>query len=77
MILPNGSIKLLVTFDTKENFHTDYVELAMTKLHLTYNAILGRRMFYRFMEPLIRSWSSIWWGPRELSSPPLTTWRQW
>jgi hypothetical protein len=42
MILPIGSIKLLVTFDTKENFHTDYVELAMTKLHLTYNAIESR-----------------------------------
>jgi hypothetical protein len=42
--LPHGSGSLLVTFDTKENFPTEYLSFEVADLKSSCHAILGRPM---------------------------------
>jgi hypothetical protein len=46
---PLGSIALLVTFGTKENFYTENVQFDVAEVNLPFNAIIGRSALYRFM----------------------------
>jgi hypothetical protein len=46
---PLGSIALLVTFGTKENFCTENVQFDVAEVNLPFNAIIGRSALYRFM----------------------------
>jgi hypothetical protein len=46
-VYPLGSIALLVTFRTEENFRTENVQFV--EVNLPFNAIIGRPALYRFM----------------------------
>jgi hypothetical protein len=46
---PLGSIALLVTFGTKENFRTENVQFDVAEVNLPFNAIIGRPALYQFM----------------------------
>jgi hypothetical protein len=46
---PLGSITLLVTFETEENFRTENVQFDVAEVNLPFNAIIGRPALYRFM----------------------------
>jgi len=48
-VFPLGSITLLVTFGTEENFHTEDVQFDVAEVNLPFNAIIGRPALYRFM----------------------------
>jgi hypothetical protein len=48
-VYPLGSIALLVTFGTKENFRTGNVQFDVAEVNLPFNAIIGRPTLYRFM----------------------------
>jgi hypothetical protein len=48
-VYPLGSITLLVTFGTEENFHTENVPFDVAEVNLPFNAIIGRLTLYRFM----------------------------
>jgi hypothetical protein len=48
-IIPHGSISLLVTFGTPENYCTDGVIFDISEVNLPFNAILGRLALYQFM----------------------------
>jgi hypothetical protein len=44
-----GTISLLVTFGTVENFCTENVQFDVAEVNLPFNAIIGRPALYRFM----------------------------
>jgi hypothetical protein len=46
---PLGSIALLVTFGTEENFRTENVVFKVAEVNLPFNAIIDRPVLYRFM----------------------------
>jgi hypothetical protein len=48
-VYPLGSIALLVTFGTEENFRTENVQFDVMEVNLPFNAIIGRPTLYRFM----------------------------
>jgi hypothetical protein len=48
-VYPLGSITLLVTFGTEENFRTENVQFDVAEVNLPFNAIIGRPALYRFM----------------------------
>jgi hypothetical protein len=48
-VYPLGSIALLVTFGTEENFRTENVQFDVAEVNLPFNAIIGRPALYRFM----------------------------
>jgi hypothetical protein len=48
-VYPLGSITLLVTFGTEENFCTENVQFDVAEVKLPFNAIIGRLALYRFM----------------------------
>jgi hypothetical protein len=41
-VYPLGSIALLVTFGTEENFRTENVRFDIAEVNLRFNAIIGR-----------------------------------
>jgi hypothetical protein len=49
---PMGRVSLLVTFGTKENFCTEYLNFKVADFMSSYHAILGRPMLARFMAVL-------------------------
>jgi hypothetical protein len=48
-VYPLGSIALLVTFGTEENFRMENVMFDVAEVNLPFNAIIGRPARYRFM----------------------------
>jgi hypothetical protein len=48
-VYPLGSITLLVTFRTEENFRTENVQFDVVEVNLPFNAIIGRTTLYWFM----------------------------
>jgi hypothetical protein len=48
-VYPLGSITLLVTFGTEENFRTENVQFDVAEVNLPFNAIIGRPALYWFM----------------------------
>jgi hypothetical protein len=48
-VYPLGSITLLVTFGTEENFRIENVQFDVAEVNLPFNAIIGRPALYRFM----------------------------
>jgi hypothetical protein len=48
-VYPLGSIALLVTFGTEENFRTENIQFDVAEVNLPFNAIIGRPALYRFM----------------------------
>jgi hypothetical protein len=46
---PIGRVCLPVTFDTKENFRTEYLTFEVADFRSSYHAILGRPMLTKFM----------------------------
>jgi hypothetical protein len=48
-VYPLGSITLLVTFGTEENFRTENVQFDVVEVNLPFNAIIGRPALYQFM----------------------------
>jgi hypothetical protein len=48
-VYPLGSIALLVTFGTEENFHTENVVFDVAEVNLPFNAIISRPALYQFM----------------------------
>jgi hypothetical protein len=48
-VYPLGSIALLVTFRTEENFRTENVQFDVAEVNLPFNAIIGRSALYQFM----------------------------
>jgi hypothetical protein len=48
-VYPLGSITLLVTLGTEENFRTENVQFDVAEVNLPFNAIIGRSALYRFM----------------------------
>jgi hypothetical protein len=48
-VYPLGSITLLVTFGTEENFRVENVQFNVAEVNLPFNAIIGRPALYRFM----------------------------
>jgi hypothetical protein len=48
-VYPLGSITLLVTFETEENFRTENVQFDFAEVNLPFNAIISRPALYRFM----------------------------
>jgi hypothetical protein len=46
---PLGRVSLPVTFDTEDNFRTDYLSFEVADFKSLYHAILGRSMLARFM----------------------------
>jgi hypothetical protein len=48
-VYPLGSIALLVTFGTKENFRIENVQFDVAEVNLPFNAIIGRLALYWFM----------------------------
>jgi hypothetical protein len=49
LVYPLGSIALLVTFGTEENFRPENVQFEVAEVNLPFNAIIGRPALYRFM----------------------------
>ncbi|XBI15321.1 hypothetical protein VPH35_057757 [Triticum aestivum] len=48
-IIPLGQIRLVVTFDTQENYRTEHVDFDVAQIGLPYNAILGYPALAKFM----------------------------
>jgi hypothetical protein len=48
-VYPLGSIALLITFGTEENFRIENVLFDVAEVNLPFNAIIGRPALYRFM----------------------------
>jgi hypothetical protein len=48
-VYPLGSITLLVTFGTEENFRTENIQFDVAEVNLPFNAIIGKPAMYRFM----------------------------
>jgi hypothetical protein len=48
-VYPLGSITLLVTFGTEENFRTENIQFDVAEVNLPFNTIIGRPALYRFM----------------------------
>jgi hypothetical protein len=48
-VYPLGSIALLVTFRTEENFCMENVQFNVAEVNLPFNAIIGRPALYQFM----------------------------
>jgi hypothetical protein len=48
-VYPVGTISLLLTFGTEENFRTENVQFDVAEVNLAFNAIIGRPALYRFM----------------------------
>jgi hypothetical protein len=48
-IMPRGSISILVTFGTPENYCTESILFNIAEVNLPFNAILGRLALYQFM----------------------------
>ncbi|XP_039787141.1 uncharacterized protein LOC120653458 [Panicum virgatum] len=46
---PVGRATLSVTFGTRDNFHTEYVNFEVTEFETSYYAILGRPSLAKFM----------------------------
>jgi hypothetical protein len=46
---PIGSVTLLVTFGTKENYCTEYIKFVVANFESSYHAILGRPALAKFM----------------------------
>jgi hypothetical protein len=46
---PLGQVSLPLTFDTEENFRTEYLSFEVADFQSSYHAILGRPMLARFM----------------------------
>jgi hypothetical protein len=44
-----GTITLLVTFGTEDNFRTENVQFKVAEVNLPFNAIIGRPALYLFM----------------------------
>jgi hypothetical protein len=56
---PLGSITLLVTFGTEENFRTESVQFDVAEVNLPFNAIIGRRPYTgSWPFPTMGIWSS-------------------
>jgi hypothetical protein len=49
-VYPLGSIALLVTFRTEENFRIENVVFDVTEVNLPFNTIIGRPALYQFMD---------------------------
>jgi hypothetical protein len=47
-VYPRGSITLLVTFGTEENFRTENVQFDVAEVNLSFNAIIGRPVHGHF-----------------------------
>jgi hypothetical protein len=48
-IIQRGSISLLVTFETPENYRTESILFDVMEVNLPFNAIIGRPTLYQFM----------------------------
>ena len=48
-VTPLGTIKLPVTFDSRENFRTEDISFEVTDFEAAYHAILGRPALAKFM----------------------------
>jgi hypothetical protein len=48
-VYPIGHVCLLITFDTEENFRTEYVTFEVADFRSSYHAIFGRPMLAKFM----------------------------
>jgi hypothetical protein len=54
-IVPDAAVTLIdqitlpVTFETRENFHTEYIQFNVADFETTYNAFLGRPTLTKFM----------------------------
>jgi hypothetical protein len=48
-VYPVGTISLMVTFGTEENFRTENVQFNVAEVNLPSNAIIGRPALFRFM----------------------------
>ena len=46
---PIGSVTLPVTFDTEQNFQTEYIKFEAADFESSYHVILGRPMLAKFM----------------------------
>jgi hypothetical protein len=46
---PLGMVVLLVTFGTRENYHTEFIKFEVANLESSYHAILGRPTLAKFM----------------------------
>jgi hypothetical protein len=46
---PLGMVVLLVTFGTRENYHTEFVKFEIANFESSYHAILGRPALAKFM----------------------------
>ena len=46
---PIGSVTLLVTFGTEQNFRTEYIKFKVADVESSYHAILGRLALAKFM----------------------------
>jgi hypothetical protein len=47
--MPRGSISLLVTFGTPENYRTESILFDIMEVNLPFNTIIGRPALYQFM----------------------------
>jgi hypothetical protein len=47
---PFGSVVLPVTFGTKDNYRTEYINFEVVDFHSSYHAILGRPALAKFMD---------------------------
>jgi hypothetical protein len=48
-IISCGSVSLLVTFETLENYRTESVLFHIVEVNLPFNAIIGKTALYQFM----------------------------
>ena len=44
-----GQVRLPVTFDDRDNYHTELIDFDVANIHLPYNAILGYPALAKFM----------------------------
>jgi hypothetical protein len=49
MFTPLGSVVLLVTFGTKDNYRTEYIKFELVNFESSYHTILGRPALAKFM----------------------------
>jgi hypothetical protein len=49
---PLGMVVLPVTFDTRENYHTEFIKFKVANFESSYHAILGRPALAKFMAVL-------------------------
>src|SRR3989337_1634108 len=47
--IPLGQVRLLVTFGTRKNYHTELIDFDVVQIGLPYNAILGYPALTKFM----------------------------